>query len=207
MKTGGTRLGLAVLAVAAAMPLAAQTVTFDLDTGVPVLVSGVNLPVEQTAGGVTARFAGAAGSGSFSVQDQGTTGYVLSLFSGHYLFANGLGTHTLDITFTKPVRSVTLAFATADFQQVETPTTLLLTAYSTAGGTALIGSVTAHGTYAADTMPMGTVSFDSGGAPFDMVELSIPFQPQGSSIFLVDNVVVVQAVLNRPLRRRLSRVP
>lgn len=207
MMTTNVRKALVVLSVAAAAPLAAQSVTFDLDSGVPALVSGVNLPVQQTTAGLTARFAAAPGSGGFSVQDQGTTGYVLSLFSGHYLLANGLGTNTLDITFTRPVTSVALAFATADFQQVETPTTVLLTAYATAAGTAQVGTATAHGTYASDTMPMGTISFDSGGAPFEMVEVSIPFQPLGSSIFLVDNVVVAPAVLNRPVRRRLHRVP
>ena len=207
MRATKLRLILAALFLSVAAPLAAQPVTFDLDSGTPALVTGGNLPVEQTAAGVTARFAAAPGSGSFSVQDRFSTGWVLSLFSGHYLLANGLGTNALDIAFSRPIRSVSLVFATADFQQVETPTTVMLTAFSTTSGAGEVGSVTAHGTYSGDTMPMGVISFDSAGPPFGMVEISVPFQPMGASVFLVDNVSVVPAPLNRPVRRRIPRVP
>jgi hypothetical protein len=83
-----------------------------------------------------------------------------------------------------------LTFATADFQQVEVPTTLQLTAYRDATGTPPVGTATAHGTYAGDTMPMGTLSFSSGAQPFNVIELVIPFQPQGATDFLVDNITV-----------------
>jgi uncharacterized protein (TIGR03437 family) len=56
-----------------------------------------------------------------------------------------------------------------------------------------VGSATAHGTYGADTMPMGTLTFNSGGKPFNLVEIAIPFQPQGAAVFLIDNVRVTLA--------------
>jgi uncharacterized protein (TIGR03437 family) len=39
-------------------------------------------------------------------------------------------------------------------------------------------------------MPMGTLSFDSGGRPFNLVEIAIPYQPLAAAAFLVDNVTV-----------------
>jgi uncharacterized protein (TIGR03437 family) len=54
--------------------------------------------------------------------------------------------------------------------------------------------MTAHGTYASDTLPMGTLSFSAGGKNFNLVEISIPFQPLGASAFLVDNITVTPAL-------------
>lgn len=39
-------------------------------------------------------------------------------------------------------------------------------------------------------MPMGTLSFNSGAQPFTVVELVLPFQPQGATDFLVDDITV-----------------
>lgn len=58
---------------------------------------------------------------------------------------------------------------------------------------------TAHGTYAGDTMPMGTLSWSSGGQPFNLVRIAIaPNQPQGASDFLVDNVSVIVVATPTP---------
>jgi uncharacterized protein (TIGR03437 family) len=43
-------------------------------------------------------------------------------------------------------------------------------------------------------MPMGTVSFDSAGKSFNLVEITITSQPGGTSVFHVDNIVAVPAV-------------
>lgn len=179
----------AVVSLWAPRPAHATTVTFDFDTGTPTLSTGQSIPFDQTTGGLSAHFSSPQGA-AFSVQTDSSTQFRLSQFSGHYLYDNTLDRNLLDITFTQPLGRITLTFATADFQQVEVPTTIQLATYRDAIGTQPIGSATAHGTYGGDTMPMGTVSFDSGTQPFMAVELVIPFQPQGATDFLVDTIVV-----------------
>lgn len=181
---------LAALGLWTACPVGAQSVIFDFDTGAPALTNGQNTPFDQTSGGITAHFSSPSGA-AFSIQTDATTGWKLSKFSGHYLNANNINGNALDISFSRPLTGITLTFATADFQQVEIPTTVRLTAYLGSTGTPAVGSASAHGTYATDTMPMGTLSFDSGGQPFSVVEIAIPSQPLAAPAFLVDNVAVI----------------
>ncbi len=175
---------------------AAQTVRFDFDTGSPVLVDRQNLPVAQTAGGITAVFNSPVRS-AFSIQSDATTGWHMSQFSGHYVYAN-LPNAALDITFTQPVTAITFTFATADFQQNEVPTTLQVAAYMNAK-TNPVGAATGHGTYGTDTMPMGTLTFTSNGQPFTLVEITIPPAPLAAGAFFVDNVVVTPGGLAAPV--------
>lgn len=175
----------------AAPPARAQTITLDFDTGTPVLTRGQSIPFDQTAGGLTARFSSPSGS-AFSIQSDASTGFRLSQFSNNYLYQNNINKNSLDIKFSGPVTAITLTFATADFQQVEVPTTLQLTAYNDSAQTPAVGSATAHGRYGSDTMPMGQLSFSSG-QPFNLVEIAIPYQPLGASAFLVDNITVTPA--------------
>src|SRR5690242_19765272 len=101
----------------------AQTVTFDFDTGSPTLTRGQNIPFDQTVGGVTAHFSSPSGA-AFSIQTDTSTGWKMSQFSGNYLNDNNLNRNALDIKFSQTVTKITLTFATADFQQVEVPTTM-----------------------------------------------------------------------------------
>ena len=181
-----TRYFLAAIFALSAVSARAQSVTFNFDTGTPTLAVGQNVPFDQTSGGITAHFSSPSG-GAFSVQTDLSTGWHLSQFSGHYLNDNNLSQNALDIKFSQPVTSITLTFATADFQQVEVPTTIKLVAYLDSTTSAALGSATTHGTYAGDTMPMGTLSFTSA-QPFNLVEISIPTQPLGATDFLVDNI-------------------
>jgi hypothetical protein len=184
------RLPLFMLAIAFAYPASTgpRAATFDLDTGTPALFTGQGIPFDQTSGGITAHFSSPQGL-AFSIQTDGSTGFHLSQFSGHYIYDNNLNRNNLDVNFSQHVYSVTLTFATADFQQIEIPTTIQLTAYDTALGTT-VGVATAHGTYGSDTMPMGTLTYNSGSVPFDKIDLVLPYQPLGSTDFLVDNIVV-----------------
>ncbi len=178
------------LSVGSVLPAKASTVTFDFDTGTPSLSTGQGTPLDQTSGGVTAHFSSPTiGAGGFSVQSDATTQYHMSQFSGNYLWPNSVYSPALDIQFSEQLSSITLTFATADFQQVEVPTTIQLTAYENATGTPPVGSATAHGTYGSDTMPMGTLTFNAT-QPFNVVEVVIPPAPQAASDFLVDNIVV-----------------
>ncbi len=185
--------GLAALVVAAfgSWPAysAGTTVTFDFDTGTPALIIGQNVPFDQTSLGVTAHFSSPQGP-AFSVQSDASTGFNLSQFSGHYVYDNNPNMNTLDIAFSQQLTNITLTFATADFNQTELPTIIHFTAYENSTGTPPVGIVNTRGKYGMDTMPMGTLSFDSGGQPFNLVELVLPVQAQGVSDFYVDNIVV-----------------
>jgi hypothetical protein len=187
-----TVLLLAVLGSWPALVLRAQTVTFDFDSGTPTLTTGQNVPFDQTSGGITAHFSSPGGP-AFSIQSDATTGWKLSQFSGHYLYANNQNGNALDIKFSQQVNSITLTFATADFQQVEVPTTIQLAGYLDSTSTPAVGSTTMHGAYGGDTMPMGVVTFNSGAKPFNLVEITIPSQALAAGAFFVDNIRVTAA--------------
>ncbi len=175
-----------------------QAVTFDFDTSAPNLSIGQNTPLDQTAGGITAHFSSPTDP-AFSVQSDGSTQWHLSRFSGHYLYANNQNGNVLDIKFSRPLTAITFTFATADFQQVEVPTTLQAAAYLDAK-TALVGAATAHGTYGMDTMPMGMLTFTApSGHPFNLVEISIPPQALAAAAFFVDNVVATPGTPAAPV--------
>jgi len=173
-------------------PANADTATFDFDSGTPATFAGEGIPLDQTWGGVTAHFSSPQGS-AFSIQNDGSTQFRLSQFSGNYLYPNNLNRNYLDIACSQQLTSLTLTFATADFQQVEVPTSIQLTAYMNSTANPAVGSVTTHGYYAGDTMPMGTLLFNSS-APFNIVELVLPYQAQGATDFLVDNIIVTFSV-------------
>ncbi|MBI3844685.1 MAG: IPT/TIG domain-containing protein [Planctomycetes bacterium] len=165
----------------AARSTEAQTVTFDFDTGTPPLVPTMGLPVTQTAGGITAHF-----SGNFSVQSDSTTFYHMSLFSANYLDPSTIYGEPLHIQLDHAVSSIAFTYATADFGQVEIPTTIQAAAYD---GSTPVGTATSHGCYCGDTMPMGTLSFTSV-VPFNHVDITIPYAPLAACCFLIDNVTV-----------------
>jgi hypothetical protein len=182
-------LVVATLALGPAFLARAQTVTFDFDTGVPVFSIGQNTPFDQVAGGVTAHFSSPTDP-AFSIQTDTSTGWHMSQFSGRYLYDNNLNPNVLNIKFSRPVTAITFTFATADFQQVEVPTTIQVTAYMDSKTTPPVGSASGHGTYATDTMPMGTLTLNTGTQAFNLVQIAIPPQPLGATDFFVDNITV-----------------
>ena len=171
----------------------AGTATFDFDNCTPALTAGMSTPLDQTCSGISGHFSSTHDGyqgGGYSVQTDMTTGWHMSQFSGNYLVPNGLDPGRLDINLNQSVTSITFTFATADFQQIETPTTIQMDAYLNSN---LVGSMQAHGTYGSDTMPMGGLSYDSGGRPFNRIEIWIPYQPLGSTDVLVDTIIFGQA--------------
>jgi hypothetical protein len=164
----------------------AQSVEFGLDTGTPPTHIYQNLPLDQTAGGVTAHFS--AVSGSFSVQTDSTTGFKLSQFSGHYLYPNVLRGSVLRIQFSVALTEISLTFATTDYPDSEGTTPLVLSAYASSAATVALGSTTNRAAFGTDSYPMGSLTFSSEASPFDRVELRIPVG--GDATFLVDNIVV-----------------
>ncbi len=191
MKIPRSRLLLAALGVLPATCALAQPVMFDFDTGTPPLSVGQVIPFEQTSGGVTARFSSAGGP-AFSIQTNASTGWRMSMFSGKYLYDNNLDRSVLTIEFSRTLTAITLTFATADFE-IEVPSNLQLTAYLDSRQSPPVGSATAHGSYIGDTMPMGALSYDSGGRPFNLVEITVPFQTGGATTFFLDNIAAKPA--------------
>jgi hypothetical protein len=184
---GSPTLLLTIVGLGPTSSAAAQTVTFDFDTATPTLTTFQNLPLDQTIGGVSARFS--AVSGGFSVQSEASTGYRLSQFSGHYLFPNTTRGSALRIQFSQELTAITLTFATTDYLPAA-PNPVVLTAFSaTPAGTNAVGSTTLGGTYGGDTFPMGTLNFDFGSALFNRVELRV--QSGADATFLVDNVAAI----------------
>jgi len=176
--------------VAFACPAWAGTTAFDFDSCSPTLTPGMSTPLDQTCNAISAHFSSTHDGwqgGGYSVQTDGTTQWHMSQFSGNYLMPNGLDPGRLDISFGQSLTAITFTFATADFHQNEIPTTIQMDAYLDSN---LVGSKQAHGTYGSDTMPMGTLTYNSGGQAFNRIEIWIPPQALGSSDVLVDNLAV-----------------
>ena len=172
---------------------AAGTVVFDFDTGTPALVVRQNSPLDQTAGGVTAHFSSLM-EPAFSVQDYGTTFIPASWFSGNYLYPNNQNRNVLQISFDQLLASLTLTFATIEYHDpgaAGTPSSLQLTAYRDSSVSPAVGSVSGYGTMIpGDYYPQGTLTFDSGGQPFNVVQLVVPFLQNGATEFMLDNIAV-----------------
>jgi hypothetical protein len=176
----------------AAPPSTEPTVTFDFDTDAPLLAEGQNLPLNQTSDGITAYFCSPSDTplfSAFSIQDYETTFITLSQFSGKYLYDNKPSRDILEISFSQQLQSISLTFATYEYQIG--PTTITLTAYVNSADTTPVGSASARGTVLTGLYPQGILSFDSSGQPFNIVRIEIPFEGSGETTnFFVDNIRV-----------------
>jgi hypothetical protein len=175
-----------------APPSTEPTVTFDFDADDPLLAEGQNLPLNQTSDGITAYFSSpsdTAVASAFSVQRYETTFITLSQFSGKYLYDNKPSRDILDIKFSQQLTSISLTFATYEYQTG--PTEIKLTAYVNSADTAPVGSASARGTVLTGLYPQGVLAFDSSGQPFNMVRIEIPSEGSGETAnFFVDNIRV-----------------
>jgi hypothetical protein len=184
----GSALLLAALGCCPAYTAAAYTVmTFDFDTGNPTLPLLRNLPVDQTVDGVGAHFS--AISGNFSIQNDVSTGFSLSQFSGKWVYPNNRRGDILRIQFDHELSDLSFTFATTDYQTSHPqPTPIVMTAYLGATSTTPVGSVTQRAVYGGDDYPMGTLTFSSTASPFDRVEIRV--QAGGDAAVFVDDVTV-----------------
>lgn len=182
---------------------AQTTVIFDFDTGSPPPTLGSGTPFNYTtSSGVTGRFSSPMDypmHPAYSIQNSGTTGYVLSTFSENYLWLSGADSSSpLEILFSQPLTSINFSFATMEYHGVQgEPSLVTLTAYMDSTATTPIGSASARGTWpgegtpAGDTYPQGVLTFNSG-SPFNLVHIAPPQNPLVSGL-LVDNIVVITA--------------
>ena len=145
-------------------------------------------------GNVTASFTSLFDPSAFSVQSYETTFFMLSNFSGNFLYDNNLATRSVDIRFNGQLTSIAFTFATIEYHggAGSEPSNLTLKAYLDTVGATPVGSATARGTWPeGNSFPQGKLSFDSAGQPFNLVRIELPFQgPKGASDFLMDNITV-----------------
>jgi hypothetical protein len=179
----------------AAPPSTEPTVTFDFDDGDPLLAEGQNLPLNQTSDGITAYFSSPSdtvAASAFSIQDYETTFITLSQFSGKYLYDNKPSRDTLEIWFSQQLRSISLTFATVEYQTDPTgPSDIILTAYANSADTTPVGSASVSGTVLTNLYPQGLLSFDSSGQPFNLVRIEMSSKGPGEATnFFVDNIRV-----------------
>ena len=198
-------IGVIVLILAALAHIASQqsktpatkptAITFDFDNGHPLLAEMQNTPLNQTSNGITAYFSSPSDTTTdpaFSIQSYDTTFIRLSQFSGKYLYDNKPSRDILEIRFSQQLTSIMLTFATVEYRTG--PSGIKLTAYINSINTSPVGSTTARGTLQNALYPQGTLSFDSGGQPFNLVRIEIPYQGQeGATNFFVDNITVTTA--------------
>ncbi|WP_395749385.1 InlB B-repeat-containing protein [Prosthecobacter sp.] len=170
------------------------TIDFDFDTAAPVPAVNDTLPLPQTKAGYTATFSSPAAANAFKVSTEAASGRVLSKFDGNYLepLADNA---TLVLQFNLPITGVSIDFATVEALNVDVPSNVQITAYDTSSGTPVsVGTGIAHGTVTAgDTLPVGTINFNSTGGAFDQIVLQLPAAPVGALRFLVDNIQVSPA--------------
>jgi hypothetical protein len=170
-------------------------VTFDFDTGYPLLPEGQNLSFNQTSSEITAYFSSPSDTPSasaFSIQNYETTFIKLSQFSGKYLYDNKPSRDTLEIRFSRQLKSISLTFATVEYQTDQTgPTYIILTAYANSADTTPVGSASARGTFLTGLYPQGVLSFDSNDKPFNLVRIEMSSEGPGEATnFFVDNIKI-----------------
>ncbi|MCF7789333.1 MAG: putative Ig domain-containing protein [Prosthecobacter sp.] len=174
----------------AAAPL---SIDFDFDTAAPVPAVDAPLPLIQTQAGYTVTFSSPLAN-AYKVTTEAASGRVLSKFGGNYLepLADNA---TLVLQLDLPVTGVSIDFATVEDLNVAVPANVQITAYDTSSGVPVsVGTGIAHGTVTAgDTLPVGTITFNSTGGAFDRIVLQLPDAPVGAVRFLVDNIQVSPA--------------
>ncbi len=163
---------------------------FDFDTAAPVPAVDQALPFSQAAVGYTATFSSPVAN-AFTVQTETSSGRTLSKFSGNYIEPAADGAQ-LEIQFDQPVTGISFDFATVEALNVLVASTLQISAIDNSTGVpVVVGTGIAHGTVTAgDSLPVGTIEFNSGAGSFDQVIVQLPDLPTGTQRFLVDNITV-----------------
>ena len=166
-------------------------VHFDFDNGTPVLALNAQVPFTQTSGGITATFS-TSNANAPGVQNAGSTAYTLSKFSGKYLAPSSEAGTVIEVAFDMQLTGVGLTFATVEALNVSVPSDMQLTAYdNSSGAPVLVGTAIAHGTVTpGDSLPSGTLTFNSANGPFDTIRIELPSLPDGAQKFLIDDIVV-----------------
>ena len=182
-------LNISLLAAAAALvsffDLRAQTVTFDFDTA-PLHTS---LPLDITAGSITAHFSSGSPFYNYSIQRADVLGFTPVGFSGYCIFPNTVFQSDLLISFGSTLLTdISIMYAPEEYA-TDSSCTMRLTAYL---GSLPVGTTT----FSIDppgTWPTGTLTFSSA-QPFDNVVVHYDAPPitggDYGPIFMADNLIV-----------------
>lgn len=165
-------------------------VTFDFDTGAPLVSPGQGMPASQTKDGVTAYFGML--SGGWSVQNT-FYGWVPAVFAGNFLYPSTWGS-AMSVEFSQPVTNFSMAFFTGEVSsEYDVAGLVRATAYINTAMTSSVATATNRGDWITGAYPEGTLSFGSA-IPFTKVKLDMPTQsPAPSYLFWVDNITVQPA--------------
>jgi hypothetical protein len=119
-------------------------------------------------------------------------------FSGLFLWPSTINRDCLDINFSQSITIISFVFKTAELHDPGpggTGSPIRLTAYMNSLSNAVGTPVTVNGIETIfDNYPEGTLTFNSGGQPFNLVEIDLPYiSAEGATGFIIDNITVITA--------------
>ncbi len=178
------------------------TATFNFDSGNPAPYLREPTPFDVTNNGVTVHVSSPMDippTYAFSVQSRDSLASISvilnsSLFLGNFLWPNTIYHYNLTLSFSRNITNISLAFATCETHDPGpggTGSTMRLSAYLNSHANLVGTPATKNGVEPpADVYPEGTLTFNSGGQPFNFVEIDLPSPLQGATGFLIDNIIV-----------------
>jgi hypothetical protein len=185
-------------------PVAPITVVFNFDNATPTLTPGRPTPLDQTSNTVTAHFSSPTdfpSKPSFSVQSLNSLAAISTVinsanFSGLFLWPSTINRDRLDINFSQNITSISFVFKTAELHDPGpggTGSPIRLTAYMNSLSTPVGTPKTVNGIETPfDNYPEGTLTFNSNGQPFNLVEIDLPYiSAEGATGFIIDNIIIV----------------
>jgi hypothetical protein len=180
------------------------TAVFNFDNATPTLTQGISTPIDQTTNGITAYFSSPTDfplKPSFSVQNVNSLAAISTVinsakFSGLFLWPSTINRDRLDITFSQNLTSISFVFKTAELHDPGpggTGSPIRLTAYVNSLSSPVGSPITVNGVETPfDNYPEGTLTFNSGGLPFNMVEIDLPYiSAEGATGFIIENIIIV----------------
>jgi hypothetical protein len=176
-----------------ASPVSAQEVLFDFDNA--PLYS--NLPIFQTAGGITAHLS-ATGQG-YSIQNANVLGFTPPGFSGHILYPNSINISDIRIQFDHTLTDFSIMYACQELG-CDDAATMRVTAYLNGSYVGYVDHTCGHpGTWPVDTL---RCTYSQG---FDSVIVHYQAPPPTcqdyGTIYVADNMRVTPVVTGIPESR------
>lgn len=164
-------------------------IRFDFDAATPVLNLGEALPFDQEAAGLVVSISSLPDN-DYSIQTEASSGRVLSNFSGNNL-EPASDDEDLKLQFNQGITGISIDFATIESLNELVASTVRLTAIDNSSGIPIVvGTAIAHGqVHAGDSLPVGSISFNSADGVFDEVILTLADPLAPARRFLIDNIL------------------
>jgi hypothetical protein len=189
--------------IARLSPVSAQLVLFDFDNA-PLFTS---LPIDQTAGGITAHLA-ATGLG-YSIQEANVLGFTPQGFAGHILYPNSINLSDLLISYDYTISDFSIMYSCQELG-CDDAATMRVTAYMNGSFVGTNTKIAGNpGTWPVDTLKC---TFSQG---FDSVVVHYDSPPPTCQdygvIYLADNMRVTPinpaSILNPKISTDISIIP